>query len=195
MSQYDDVDFSISEDWAKHKDFKKPFLYTLDPITDPETGDVTRKRGQKLLIRRVEMPDLLKAGLAQELDFMTKEIMKGDDKPQSKVIKDAINKADAYLKMEAMVNTVCLAGIIKPKIQAVPVHDNARQPGQIYIDEIPWDDRQELFSVIFESEGLSDFREEQADDVGNVADVQSVQLPADGPVGDSEEHSEGVLSQ
>jgi hypothetical protein len=39
-----------------------------------------------------------------------------------------------------------------------------------------------LFAVIFESEGLSTFRSEQETSVGDVADVPSVQLPADRPL-------------
>jgi hypothetical protein len=188
-------DYAISDDWQKHKDFRTPFDFVLEPIKDNE-GNVIRARGQKLLLRHVEMPDLLKHGLAAELDFMTKEIMKGDDKPNKEVVSDAITNADALLKMEAMVNAVCLAGIIKPKIYPVP-DDTAqkRQTGLLYVDQIPWDDRQELFSVIFDSAGLSDFREEQEPDVGNVADVQELQLPADGPVEHTEDNPERVLSQ
>jgi len=191
-----DDEFAISLDWQKHKDFRTPFKFTLEPIKDDE-GNVIRERGQKMLLRHVEMPDLLKHGLAAELDFMTKQIMRGDDKPNKEVVSEAISQADALLKMEAMVNAVCLAGVLKPKIYPVPENEDAqkRQEGLFYVDQIPWDDRQELFSVIFDSAGLSDFREEQEPDVGNVADVQELQLPADGPVGDSEDNAERVLSQ
>lgn len=183
--------YAISPSWEAHKNFRTPFDYTV------------KQSGQTLLIHRVDMTDILKLGIANELDFMSKALMdspqKQDSTPQD-AVNEAIKKASNFDKMEVMVNKVCLAGIIKPKIHDIPPPDGDgnrhHQPGLFYVDQIPWDDRMELFSVIFESGGLSDFREEQEPSVGNVADVQSVQLPADEPVADvSSRQPEGVLSQ
>lgn len=185
-------EFAISPAWEAHKDFRAPFKYKLE------------KSGQTLLIHHVDMTDILKLGVANELDFMSKALM-GNEQPEKTnaqdAVKDAIQKADSFEKMVVMVDKVCLAGIVKPKIHPVPPPDGDgnpghRQPGLFYVDQIPWDDRMELFSVIYESEGLSDFREEQEPGVGNVEHVPSVQLPADGPVADVRSpQSEGVLSQ
>lgn len=190
-------DFSVGDSWTKHKEFKKPFVFVLDDIKDDQ-GQVVRKRGQKLLIRRLDMPALLKLGIANEMDFMTKALMnsEGNSKSPQEAVADAIKTAENIARMEKMVDKVCVEGIMKPKIHALPEHDNARQAGLFYVDDIPWEDRQELFSVIFDTEGLSDFREEQEPGVGDVADVQDVQLPANGPVADVPAGStEGVLSQ
>ena len=97
--------------------------------------------------------------------------------------------------MEKMIDAVVAAGVIKPKIQAPPLHDAARQPGQIYVDTIPFNDRLELFSVIFDSEGLSTFRDKQEDGVGNVADESGVPLPSDEPVAVRSDNPEGLLLQ
>ena len=198
---YSDEDFPISPKWEAHKDFRKPFVMELEGS------------GQKLLIRRIDMPDLMKAGISGQLDFVTKGLMMEPGKENAKPAENVSNiiaMAENFGRMEEMVNKVCLAGILKPKIHPVPVVVKTiegkteevqlpmeeRQPGLFYIDNIPWDDRQELFSVIFDSEGLTDFREEQESGVGNVENVQSVQLPSDGPVADvRSEDAERVLSQ
>lgn len=190
---YSDEDFPISPKWEAHKDFRKPFVYE---IKDKDGNPV-----QRLLIRRIDMPDLMKAGISNQLDFVTKGLMTEEPKagatPKDNV-SNVIAMAENFGRMEEMVHKVCLAGILKPKIYPVPVVVRTvdgksvetelpmeeRQPGLFYVDNIPWDDRQELFSVIFDSEGLTDFREEQKSSVGNVEDVQSVQLPADDVVAD-----------
>ena len=164
--------YALSNAWAKGHEFKKPFDHTIE------------NSGQRVKLRRLDMGDLLKLGVAEELDFMTKGLMSEDNPKDSakEAVESVILKAGNFANMEKMINTVCLAGILAPKLHAVPLHENARQPGLVYIDSVPFADRMELFSMIFESEGLSTFREEQKSGVGNVADVPSVQLPADGSV-------------
>lgn len=202
---YSDDDFQISPKWEAHKDFRKPFVYE---IKDKDGNPV-----QRLLIRRIDMPDLMKAGISNQLDFVTKGLMTEEPKPGAAPkdnVTNVIAMAENFGRMEEMVHKVCLAGILKPKIYPVPVVVRTvdgksvetelpmeeRQPGLFYVDNIPWDDRQELFSVIFDSEGLTDFREEQKSSVGNVEDVQSVQLPADDVVADVRPSDpERVLSQ
>lgn len=177
--------YAISTQWARGNEFKLPFPYVVGhgQITEDEIPNF-RGKGQLVKLRRLDMGDLLKLGIAEELDFMTKGLL-NEDKPQDtgkNAVESVILKAGNFARMETMINTVCLAGILQPKLQAVPLHENARQPGQTYIDSIPFQDRMELFSIIFESEGLSTFLEKQEASVGDVADVPSVQLPPDGSV-------------
>lgn len=171
--QGDGNKYALSPAWSKTKDFKKPFDYTLEDT------------GQTVLLRRLDMGDLLKLGIAEELDFMSKELMAGDaDKEKAKEqLASAITKGDNFGRMDTMINKVVQAGVVLPKLHMTPRDEAARQAGLTYVDSVPFSDRIELFSVIFETEGLSTFREEQKDGVGDVADVPSVQLPPDGPVG------------
>jgi hypothetical protein len=180
-----DSKYQISSAWMGNKDFKKPFDYEL-----------TRSK-QTVKISRLDMSDLLKLNVANELDFMTKELMNNpDEKASQEVVANAITKSENFNRLEDMVNKIVLAGVIEPVVSPVPAEEKDRTSDLFYIDYIPWDDRMELFSVIFETEGISDFREEQEPGVGNVSDVQTVQLPADAPVADVRpSESEGVLSQ
>ena len=176
--------YALGNKWSKAKDYKKPFDHFLE---DSE---------QWLRVRRLDMGDLLKLGIANEMDFMSKALMNADPKDDQKAkdaVADAVTKADNFGKMERMINMVVLNGVMEPKLFPVPEHENARQEGLLYIDEVPWEDRMDLFSVIFETEGLSDFREEQEPGVGNVADDAELPLSTDGPVGVRPDNSEGVL--
>lgn len=170
--------------WSKAKDFKKPFDYRLE------------NSQQTVLLRRLDMGDLLKLGIAEEMDFMSKALITGDAKDEQSAqnaVADAVKQSANFSKMEKMINKVVLAGVVEPRLYSVPEHEAARQAGLLYIDEVPWEDRMELFSVVFETEGLSTFREEQENGVGNVADVPVVPLPANGPVDIRPDNPEGVL--
>ena len=143
-----DDKYALSTTWEKSNEFKRPFDYTL------------KETGQTCLLRRMDMGDFLKLGIAEELDFMSKALMTDDSKtddPQQ-AVSSVMMKSENFSKMEKMINLVVQVGVVKPHLQQVPEHENARQPGQVYIDAIPFNDRLELFSVIFDSEGLSTFR-------------------------------------
>lgn len=171
--------YALSTTWEKSNEFKRPFDYTI------------KDSGQVCLIRRMDMGDFLKLGIAEELDFMSKALMTdpNQDQKATEAVSSAMMKAQNFTKMERMINLVVSAGLVKPKVQPIPEHEAARQPGQLYVDAIPFNDRLELFSVIFDSEGLSTFRDEQEDGVGNVADEPSVSLSSDEPVAIRSEHT------
>jgi hypothetical protein len=206
--------YKMSERWENSSEFKTPFDYIIGvgKAADTAAADAAEAEGKQVLqVRRVDMGDLIKLGIAEELDFMSKELVAPtdsakDDEKATDAIKSAIMKAENYTQMETMVNLVCGAGIMQPKLYQPPmitqtengktvstVNEAARQKGLVYIDHLPWDDRIELFSVIFESEGLSDFREEQETGVGDVEHEPGVSLPANGPVDIRSDDSEGVL--
>lgn len=180
-----DDKYALSTVWEKSNEFKRPFDYTLS------------ESGQTCLVRRMDMGDFLKLGIAEELDFMSKALMtdnKQNDNAQE-AVSSAMMKSDNFSKMEKMINLVVLEGVVKPKLYSVPEHEAARQAGLLYIDAVPFNDRMELFSVIFDSDGLSTFREEQEDGVGNVANESIVSLPADEPVAIRPSDTEGLLLQ
>lgn len=182
----EDDKYALSDAWKKGSDFREPFDYTLEGTE------------QTVLIRHLDMGDLLRLGIAEELDFMTKALMTDEKSPEKsqEAVAAAIMKADNFKRMEHMVNLVCVAGILKPELHLPPEHENARQKGLVYIDSVPFNDRMELFSVIFETEGLTTFREEQETSVGDVEHVTVVSLPPDRSVGElRSEDTEGVLSK
>ena len=177
-----DDKYALSPAWANANDYRQPFDYTLEGTN------------QTVLIRRLDMGDLLKLGIAEELDFMSKALFSDDASNTPKeAVNSAVLKSQNFVKMEAMIISVVVAGVILPKLYPVPLHEAARQAGLVYVDSIPFSDRMELFGVIFDSEGLSTFREKQEDGVGNVPDVSDVPLPTDEPVAVQPANTEGLL--
>jgi hypothetical protein len=166
--------YAVSSAWSSANSYKEPFDYTLDGSR------------QTVMIRRLDMADILRLGLAGNLDFMTKALMadKKDSEEESKqsIMEVMSQGGENFAKMEEMINKVVTAGTLKPTLYGIPRDELARQKGLVYIDEIPFNDRMELFGVIFDSDGLSTFRGEQTDGVGDVANEPSVPLPANGPV-------------
>lgn len=170
----DEDEFAITS-WSKAKDYKKPFKFTCPS-------------GQKTLIHRLDMADLLKLGVAENLDLMAKALMATDEtaeqsenKPDdaAEATSEIIRNAENFSKLEGTINKVCQAGVIKPKLHLPPRDEAARQSGLTYVDSIFFEDRMALFTEIFDSEGLTTFRQEQKDGVGDVANVTSVPLPAE----------------
>lgn len=171
--------YAVSPAWNKKSTSSKPFDYTLE------------NSGQTCLLRRVDMTDIMAFGLTDDLDFFAKEMAKvsaTDNGETSKATRRQNSK-----NMERMVNMIVQAGVIKPELELPPEDDANRIDGIIYVDSIPFTDRIELFSVIYDTEGLVEFHEGQNETVGNVADVQDVQLPPNGPDPDGRKDSEGVL--
>lgn len=194
--------YAVQTKWEKSREFKLPFDYIIGvgPAEDEAAADAAEQEGKQVVqLRRMDMGDLIKCGIAEELDFMSKALMTDDDKKDGEKAAEAVNraimKADNYNRMEKMVNLVVQSGVLQPQLHIPPRDEKARQKGLIYVDWLPWDDRMELFAVIFETEGLSTFREEQEAGVGDVEHESVVQLPPDGPVALRSDDPEGVLLQ
>ena len=118
--------YQMSERWEKSSEFKAPFNYAVGTgkLTDEE-AEAYEGKGQLCQVRRVDMGDLIKLGIAEELDFMSKSLIAPDEPAKGEesatdAIKSAIMKADNYSQMERMVNLVCEAGILQPRLYAPP---------------------------------------------------------------------------
>lgn len=165
--------------WGKNKDFKKPF-------------EVTVPSGEKALVRRLSMTDILRLGVVEELDFMSKalsaveekpkdgEAAKSDDETFMSNFGKVIAKSENFGKLERAVNLVVQAGVIAPKLHLPPRDEAARQDGLIYVDQdVEFSDKLYIFGEVFETEGLTTFREESANGVGDVPNSTDVQLPSE----------------
>jgi hypothetical protein len=164
-----DVSDYDNDDWGKPTENDGPFEHTCPS-------------GKKCLVRRLEMTDILKLGLIEDMDFMAKALVEkpGDEgKDESTIIGSALAQGENFSKLESTVNLIVQAGVLAPKLQLPPRDENARQDGIRYVDKVSFTDRMDLFSVIFDSDGLTTFREEQGPGVADVPDVTDVPLPAE----------------
>lgn len=178
----------MATDYAKYEDD------SWGEAPQDEAFDYTLPSGKTVLLKKLDMLGILRLGKLDDLDFMSKALVSDDaKKPVAETEDDSraglspfiknLLKGDNFERVEEIVNTVCLAGIIAPKMSAKPADEQQRVAGARYIDRVPFADRLELFNVIFDSEGLSTFRDESADALGSVPDVTDVQLPAESPGG------------
>jgi hypothetical protein len=194
--------YAVQKRWELSREYKLPFDYIIGegPSESEEASDAAEEVGKQVVqIHRLDMGDLIKLGIAEELDFMSKALIADDKKISDEKAREAVDraimKADNFNRMEKMVNLVVQAGVLQPSLFIPPRDEKARQKGLIYVDWLPWNDRLELFSEIFETEGLSTFREKQESGVGNVEHESGVPLPADGSVDVRPDDTEGVLLQ
>jgi hypothetical protein len=176
--------YGLSSSWANGANYKEPFNYVLGvgEVDEAKADELESQGKQVVFIRRLDMGDLLKLGIAEELDFMSKELMTSDEKSEkaSDALNNAILKASNFSQMERMINLVVVEGVIHPTLHMPPTSEaQKRQAGLVYADSIPFGDRMELFMQIFDTEGLSTFRTEQEAGVGDVEHEQSLQLPAE----------------
>lgn len=170
-SEYED------DDWGKPTENDGPFEHVLPS-------------GKKILVRRLDMADILKLGLLEDLDFMSKALFAddkkkpvegGDDEDGDSFVK-AILKAGNFEKIEKTINLMVQAGVIAPKLHLPPPlnakgEEPPRQKGLRYVDKVSFADRMEIFGIVFDSEGLSTFRNESTTGVADVPDVTDVPLP------------------
>lgn len=176
-----DDKYAISASWQKKVEQSAPFDYVL-------SGS-----GQTCLIKKIEMSDIMAFGLIDDLDFLAKEMAEVSSADTGETKKSTRRKNSK--NMERVVNMIVQAGVIKPEIELPPEDDQQREDGVIYVDSIPFSDRIELFSVIYDTEGLTEFRQEQTLDVGTVENVTGVPLSANEPMADEPDESAGVLPE
>ena len=147
-----------------------------------EPFDFETSSGQTVLIKRITVPDILRMGLLDTLDFFSKALS-SDEKAEGETPTADSNFAKSLMKnfgkMEETVDAVLIAGVIMPVVLPVPPAGHARDDDAVYVDDVPFEDKVELFTVILDTEGLSTFRPEPANDLGHVPDVESVQASAE----------------
>ena len=173
--------YAVSKSWQKKVEQSVPFDYTLEGS------------GQTCLVRKVDMSDIMAFGLVDDMDFLAKEMAEISSKDTGETKKATRRKNSK--NMERIVNMIVQAAVIKPEIEMAPENDSDRIEGVIYVDSIPFTDRIELFSVVYDMDSLTGFREEQETSVGIVADVADVPLPADELLAGGPNESAGVLSE
>ena len=151
-----------------------PYEYTL------ESGDT-------ILIKKLTMPEILRLGFLDKLDFFTKALSENED--PARALANAPQDANFVKKllsnwseMEEVIDKLLIAGVVAPQIvENVPAP--VRKVGVIYADTIPFSDKVELFGELMDTDDLTRFRGESATGVGHVSDGESVPDTAEQPLG------------
>ena len=154
--------------------------------------------GGRVLVRELEIQDLLNLDILDIVDSFSQEALpkasvKGSNS-EAQFLKNVAENKDQFDKMVDVMNRVAAQAIVKPVVTYVPPPkpgeaEQEAVEGKVYAHLIPLEDRLAVFNKAVA--GMEDlFRDstEQAENVGAVADVQEVQLPAEPASGDIASH-------
>ena len=147
--------------------------------------DFVTKSGQRCLLKPLELEEILKIGLMDELDFFGK--MLGSDQPQEEKTEEQtkdelLSKAmdpEAFNRLLKTVESVCLECVVKPTLWP---RGSVPKPGAIPVADISFEDKVEIFTSVFRGLGeddMGEFREEQKADMGNMVTIESPTLSAE----------------
>lgn len=144
--------------------------------------DFQTPSGQTCLIRRLGIEDIFAMGLLNKLDFFSQAIEKDDSaKPKHSENNENESLTKAIMsnsgQMMETINSIVVAGVVQPPVYALPENPSLKKSGLLYVDKIPFNDRVAIFSEVLDVEGLSTFREEPENGVGDLSTEQSISLP------------------
>lgn len=111
---------------------------------------------------------------------------KGMD-PQEVIMKDGEIDPSLFAAMGDMMDGVALQCIVEPKIHPKPETEEDRRDDQLYVDELPLDDKQFLMQwVTGGTRDLETFRQQQQQNVDDVAKSQDAVRAAQRALGTDE---------
>lgn len=150
----------------------------------PQPFDLTLPSGQTCLVRKLEVPDLIRTGLLDRLDTFFPELLAEEgqkkDTEDDESFLQKIKDPAKFNALEDIINKIAIEVVLTPKLHAVPVptpdqlaqgitSDTLRIDGLVYVDKIPFGDKMAIFNAVFEGIGdLGQFREGQGDGVGDM---------------------------
>jgi len=139
--------------------------------------------GSKVLIRELEIQDLLSLGILDIVDQFSQEILpKASVKGKSvekKFLQDVAENSDQFEKMVDVMNKITASAVIKPSVTYAPLPENGQRedldPNKVYAHLVPLEDRLQIFEkAVAGMEDLFRSGEGQTEGVAAVADEQSV---------------------
>jgi hypothetical protein len=168
-------------------DLTDPYAVTSWGVTNKPFEKVTPS-GQRCLVRKLEMEDILVHGLMNELDGISTALMseEGSDPKDDSSLMNAFQDQKKFKQLNATIGKIIEITVLKPTIYSVPEGDEQRVKGRAYIDQVDFMDKMALFQAVFEGfKGLETFREESTAGLGTVENVQALPETAQSPTWDT----------
>lgn len=158
--------------------------------------DLVCPSGQVCLVRQVDIVDLLKEGILNQVDFLTsivanEHIPAGSVPPQQKpeglddkAIKVLMDNPEKMTDFGVVIDKVVVYTILKPKLHLPPrdadgkIDDSKKVEGLVYTDSVNLTDKTFIFNHAFgNSDALKSVREESIEPVGDVESSEVVPEP------------------
>lgn len=127
---------------------------------------------QTVLAKRLGIRDIVKAGLVAEFDTFTSQILPDGSQGSADPIAEAMRDEEKFDKLEATIDRVVMICVIAPKIYSVPPADHPRDENLVYVDEVEFDDKLQIFNECFT--GLGNMSRFPAGQGGDLAAVETV---------------------
>lgn len=158
---------------------KEKYHATAWGVIDDGLMDIKLPSGQLCQAKKLEMEDVIRLNIVNELDTFTSLFGDEDDAKQGdqdnlEAIKRMSDSGNMDRLMETL-NTVTVDRVVQPPVLPIPLGENGRPvpfedraPG-VYVDNIKFLDKMAIFGEIFEGlSDMADFREEPEPGVGAV---------------------------
>lgn len=138
----------------------------------PDKQPFTCPSGQRCLLRRVDIMDLLGTSMLNKLDFLTsivssEHIPNASGKPSSKTAQPDVAKAlqdkQSLMDFRAVIDDTVIRVVVRPEIHPIPPEGEDRVDGLVYVDSVSFTDKTEIFNWAVRGQNVDDlkrFREE-----------------------------------
>lgn len=152
----------------------------------PRPFDIELPSGQLCLVKPLEMPDIIRLGIINQLDGFS-ALLVGEDDSKPKKVKDhqktkkqikreeearilgVLSTGDNFETMMNTMETVVLECVLKPQIVADPEDPEDMIEGVPYIANVSFNDQMHIFNEVFQGlGGMEKFRSGQEASVGDV---------------------------
>ena len=152
-------------------------------VIDDGLFDITLPSGQVCQARKLEMEDVIRLNIVNELDTFsgmfedeTKEEKKPEEAPSELDVIKKMSNSGGMDRLIKTLNTITIDRVVQPKVLPVPFKPGTsepiphaeREPG-VYVDVIKFVDKMTIFGKVFDGLGdMADFREESETGVGDL---------------------------
>lgn len=128
--------------------------------------DFTTPSGQRCLIKKLDLPDLVSAGLLDQMDNLSpladEAIRRGEGQPPIDVMKAMRNPATIRAILPVL-DKVLKMVVVKPELHDAPAPGEPLVPGRAYLHAVSLTDKMAIFNrAAGEMDDLKSLREESA---------------------------------
>jgi hypothetical protein len=164
-----------------------PYVVTAwgNSAADPTPTDLTVPSGQRCLVRRPGLEQLLREGVLFQADMLTSmvheniELAEKGQKPKDVDFEELMNDPQKFDELMSTVDRILCAVVVRPALQRAPNDVTNRKAGVVYTDSVAIEDK--FFIMDFAlggARGLAGFPGGPSTDVGGVPARQGSRRPA-----------------
>jgi hypothetical protein len=147
--------------------------------------DLRVPSGALCRVRRVDLRIFVKQGrIPNSLRSIIDQAMGGKQLDEAEMAKEVMDNPEKLDDMVSMVDSVVVDCVLQPRVKAVPPAGQAKDPDQLYVDELDLNDKMYIFNwCVGGASDLEQFREEQETALGRIRAVAGAEVSAESTPG------------